>query len=173
MSPRRPRDAGMVTAEIAVALPALVLVLAVSVWAVRIASIQVACTDAARSGARAAARGEPLPAVRAMVARALPPGAQIKISRDAETTRVEIAVPTRPPAASGLPPLLIRAEATAATEPGAAHQPATEPHEAAIEPGASMNQRPEPPQTSNRSPRPLPGRSRRSRFIRDGPNRRS
>ncbi|MEU6034400.1 TadE family type IV pilus minor pilin [Actinomadura sp. NPDC047616] len=112
----------MVTAEIAVALPALVLVLVTSLWAVRIASTQVACTDAARSGARAAARGEPLPAVRAVVARALPPGAQIRISRNVETTRVDVAVPTRPPAVSGLPALLIRAHATAATEPGAHRQ---------------------------------------------------
>ncbi|GAA4086801.1 TadE family type IV pilus minor pilin [Actinomadura miaoliensis] len=114
----------MVTAEIAVALPALVLVLVTSLWAVRIASTQVACTDAARSGARAAARGEPLPAVRAVVARALPPGAQIRISRNVETTRVDVAVPTRPPAVSGLPALLIRTHATAATEPGAHSQTA-------------------------------------------------
>jgi hypothetical protein len=123
MSARRPQDGGMVTAEIAVALPALVLVLAVSLWAIRIASTQVACTDAARSGARAAARGEPLPAVRAAVARALPPGARISISRTRETTRVDVAVPAHPPTASGLPPLLIRAHATAATEPASTTDP--------------------------------------------------
>jgi hypothetical protein len=118
----------MVTAEIAVALPALVLVLAVALWAVRIASTQAACTDVARSGARAAARGESLPAVRTRIAQALPPGARVEVERDGETSTVKIVVSVRPPAAGGLPPLLIKTHATAATEPGAA---ATEPGPAA------------------------------------------
>jgi hypothetical protein len=127
MSTRRRGDRGMVTAEVAVALPALVLVLAVALWAVKIAATQVTCTDAARSGARAAARGESLPAVRTRVAQALPPGARIEVQRDGETTRVEIVVSIPAPIASGLPSLLVKAHATAATEPGAADASATAP----------------------------------------------
>ncbi len=45
-------------AEFAVALPAVVLVLALLLGAARVALAQVGCVDAARAGARAAARGE-------------------------------------------------------------------------------------------------------------------
>lgn len=119
MSAGRRGDRGMVTAEVAVALPALVLVTALLMWGVTAASVQVACTDAARSGVRAAARGEALPAVRAMVVRALPSGAAVRVHRDAATSRVEVSVPVRPPGGAELLPLDVRAEATAPTEPGA------------------------------------------------------
>src|SRR5688500_20233283 len=52
------RDAGMVTAETAVVLPVLLLVLAGAVAAVTVVGAQLRCVDAAREGARAAARGE-------------------------------------------------------------------------------------------------------------------
>jgi hypothetical protein len=113
-------DDGTVTAEIAVALPALVLVTALSMWGVSAVSVQLACTDAARSGARAAARGEALPAVRAMVLRGLPPEAAVDIHRNAHTSRVRINVSVHPPGGADLVPLSIRAHATAITEPGAA-----------------------------------------------------
>ncbi|RSN70161.1 TadE family type IV pilus minor pilin [Actinomadura sp. WAC 06369] len=64
----------MATAEIAVALPALVLVTAIVLWAMAAVSTQLACNDAARTGARAAARGESLAAVRALVTEAVPEG---------------------------------------------------------------------------------------------------
>ncbi|MFI0354413.1 TadE family type IV pilus minor pilin [Actinomadura sp. 9N407] len=116
----------MVTAEIAVALPALVLVTALAMWGITAASVQLACTDAARSGARAAARGEAIPAVRAMVTRALPAGAAVDVRRDAHTSHVEISVPVGPPGGAELLPLVVGAQATALTEPGAAegaHRP--------------------------------------------------
>src|SRR5688500_19315552 len=52
------RDAGMVTAETAVVLPVLLLVLVCAVAAVTVVGAQLRCVDAAREGARAAARGE-------------------------------------------------------------------------------------------------------------------
>ena len=116
------RDQGMVTAEIAVALPALVLVSGLCIWGVVAASTKIACTDAARSAARAAARGEPLSMVRARVVRTLPTGASVQVHRDAHSTRVEIAAPVEGPAGAGLPPLVIRVRATAVTEPGAGGQ---------------------------------------------------
>jgi hypothetical protein len=112
------RQRGMVTAEIAVALPALVLVTAISIWGVTAASIQLECTDAARSGARAAARGESMNAVRALVIRSIPAGASVHIHRDAQSSRVEITAPVEAPAGADLPPLMVRVHATAITEPG-------------------------------------------------------
>ena len=61
MQRRRPSDAGYATVEAALAIPSLVL------FAVALASVltgvatQIRCVDAARLGARAAARGEPAP----------------------------------------------------------------------------------------------------------------
>jgi hypothetical protein len=52
------RDRGMVTAELAVSLLSLLLVTAVLLWAVGLAGLRLRCSEAARAGARAAARGE-------------------------------------------------------------------------------------------------------------------
>ncbi|MCW2904709.1 MAG: hypothetical protein JWO67_6974 [Streptosporangiaceae bacterium] len=112
------RDRGSATAEIAVALPALVLVTVAAIWGVTVASADVRCVDAVRLGARAAARGEPLPAVRTVVAQAAPEGATVGVDRSAGQTRVEVTVAVRAPILSGLPALTLRAHAVAATEPG-------------------------------------------------------
>jgi hypothetical protein len=111
-------ERGSVTAEIAVALPALVLVIAVALWGVSAATAQVACVDAARAGARAAARGEPLPAVRAAVIRSAPGGARVTTSRAGDLVEVEVSVELHAPALSRLPPLVVREHAVAAAEPG-------------------------------------------------------
>ncbi|MGN6303106.1 MAG: Rv3654c family TadE-like protein [Angustibacter sp.] len=65
MADRRPRraagardDRGVVTAELAVALPAVALSAAAVVAVGQVALAQVDCVDAARAGARAAARGD-------------------------------------------------------------------------------------------------------------------
>jgi Flp pilus assembly protein TadG len=55
-------ERGMVTAETAVVLPVLLLVLAGAVAAVTVVGAQMRCVDAAREAARAAARGEPVDA---------------------------------------------------------------------------------------------------------------
>jgi len=54
-----PADRGSVTAELAVALPAVGLVLATCVWGLGVAAEQVRLQDRAGLAARAAARGEP------------------------------------------------------------------------------------------------------------------
>ncbi|MUN38073.1 TadE family type IV pilus minor pilin [Actinomadura litoris] len=115
----------MATAEIAVALPTLVLITALALWGVLAASVQLTCVDAARAGARAAARGEPLAAVRALIVEAVPAGASVEVRRDAATVQVDISAPVQAPAASRLPPLVIHAHATAATEPGALEEATT------------------------------------------------
>jgi hypothetical protein len=53
-----------VTAELAVAMPAVTVVLAAVLAVGQAVLAQVACLDAARAGARAAARGDALEAVR-------------------------------------------------------------------------------------------------------------
>ncbi len=69
----------MVTAEIAVALPALVLVLTLGLGAVGAVVDHLRCVDAARTGARLLARGEPVDEVREEVARQSPNGARISL----------------------------------------------------------------------------------------------
>lgn len=108
---------GSVTAETAVAFPALVIVLAVALWGVSAAAAQVACVDAARAGARAAARGEPESEVRAAVLRAAPPRAHVSLSHDPLTTRVVVQAVARPPLKGLFPALKLGARAVAATEP--------------------------------------------------------
>ncbi len=115
---RIPADRGSTTVEIAVALPALVLVLVIAVWGVKAAGDQVACVDAVRAGARAAARGEDLTAVRNAGAKAAPPGARIDISRGPDTTDVTIDLAVRPPTGTPLPALILHEHAEALSEPG-------------------------------------------------------
>ena len=111
----------MVTAEIALALPVLVLLLAVALGGIRYGIDQVRCLDAARAGARAAARGDSPAAVVELARRAAPTGAGVDVSTTAGLERVEVSAPTPslagPLAAAGvLPPP--RAAAVAQAEPG-------------------------------------------------------
>ncbi|MEU7893632.1 TadE family type IV pilus minor pilin [Nonomuraea sp. NPDC049152] len=108
------------TAETAAVLPALMVVLAAALWAVTVVNIHLRCVDAARTGARAAARGEPLAQVRERIKAVAPRGAHVEIARGAEITRVDITTQARPPWASALPPVEVKASAVTATEPGAA-----------------------------------------------------
>ncbi|WP_433178472.1 TadE family type IV pilus minor pilin [Actinoallomurus sp. CA-150999] len=105
------------TAETAVAFPALVLILATAMWGVSAAAAQVACVDAARAGARAAARGEPMSEVRAAARSAAPSGASVWIHRDSRITRVVVRATVSPPVRSLFPPLKLRAQVATATEP--------------------------------------------------------
>ena len=88
------RDAGMVTAELAVAIPAVVLVLAVCLAGLGAVIDQVRCVDAARLGARAAARGDSPARVRALTARAAPQGAQVSIGSAGGAVRVVVTATT-------------------------------------------------------------------------------
>jgi len=110
-------EAGMVTAETAVVLPVLVFVLAAALAAVSVVTAQLRCTDAAREGARAAARGESGAAVREISAASAPESSVVSVNQDEETVTVEVsaAVPLFP----GLgPSITVSDTATAALEPG-------------------------------------------------------
>ena len=76
----RPGERGAATAELAVALPSLVIVLAVSLAAIDLGVSQVRCVDAARVGARLLARGDtPLQAL-AEARAAAPAGARVRVA---------------------------------------------------------------------------------------------
>lgn len=112
----------MVTAEMAVVLPVLVLVLVAALGGIAVVTAQLRCTDAAREGARAAARGESEAAVREIAGSSAPDGAAISVTLGAEhaVVRVSGSVPLIPGVG---PALAVSAEATAATEPGVAGRP--------------------------------------------------
>lgn len=117
IGPRNPRDAGMVTAEAAVVLPVLVFVLAAALAAVSVVTAQMRCADAAREGARAAARGESDAAVRQIANSAAPSGSSISVARDADTATVEVRAGVELLPGLG-PSIAVSDSATAALEPG-------------------------------------------------------
>lgn len=101
----------MATAEFAVVLPAIVLVLALSLGALGLAWDQIRCVDAARAGARAASRGDSAGAVLLVAGRAAPAGAQV--SMGAAGGLVQVSVVSRPRVAANLLPAWLRASSTA------------------------------------------------------------
>ncbi|MFF3451279.1 TadE family type IV pilus minor pilin [Streptomyces sp. NPDC002667] len=100
--PAPPRDAGFVTAEAAVVLPSLVLVGMALVWALLAASAQIQCVDAARAGARSAARQDRSEVVLATARRAAPSGAKVTVGREGDLVRVTVVARTPGPAALSL-----------------------------------------------------------------------
>ena len=90
-------DRGTATAELAVVLPAVVLLAASGVWAVAAAAAQLRCVDAAGTGARALARGETTAAVSLAVAEVAPAGAAVSVSRTGELAVVEVRMTVRLP----------------------------------------------------------------------------
>lgn len=101
----------MATAEFAVVLPAVVLVLALSLGALGLAWDQIRCVDAARAGARAASRGDSAGAVNLAASRAAPSGAQVVMDAGGELVRVTVV--SRPRVAANLLPAWLRASSTA------------------------------------------------------------
>jgi len=88
-------DSGMVTAETAVVLPVFVLVLAVMVAVVGYSVDSIRVIDAAKSGARLAARGEPIEVVRQQAEEEAPDGASVYVSFDDDEVRVSVVSPGR------------------------------------------------------------------------------
>ncbi len=111
----------MATAEFAVVLPAVVLVLALSLGALGLAWDQVRCVDAAQTGARAASRGDSAGAVILAARRAAPSGATVSTVTSGDVVRVSVV--SRPRVAASLLPEWLRASATAS----AAREPSDPP----------------------------------------------
>ncbi|WP_435856551.1 TadE family type IV pilus minor pilin [Streptomyces parvus] len=106
-------DRGAVTAEAAVAIPVLVAFVLALLWALMAAADQIRCVDAARVGARAAARTEPEAAVVDAARDAAPQGARVEVGREGDMWRVRVEAPTRGP---GVLALTLSAEAAALAE---------------------------------------------------------
>jgi Flp pilus assembly protein TadG len=87
---RREPCAGAVTAETAVALPALVVVIALSLWAVGAVSAQLRCVDAARLAARAVARGDDPGVAVSRAEAAAPPGATVRVAQSSGLVTVQV-----------------------------------------------------------------------------------
>ncbi|WP_051886532.1 TadE family type IV pilus minor pilin [Streptomyces hygroscopicus] len=83
-------DSGFVTAEAAVALPVLALFVLMLIWGLMAASAQLQCVDAARAGARAAARSEPREDAVAAARSAAPRGARVDLWREGDLVRVRV-----------------------------------------------------------------------------------
>jgi TadE-like protein len=116
---RRTRgESGSATAELALALPTLMLIVAVGIWTQSAVALQARCQDAARAGARAAARGDPDGTIRGALGAALPRGAQIGISRDGSqvTVSVRASVPVPGALSSVLEQPSVSGSATAVDE---------------------------------------------------------
>ncbi|GAB3886397.1 TadE family type IV pilus minor pilin [Terrabacter terrigena] len=84
----------MVTAELAVAIPSVVLVLALCLVAVQAAIDQIRCIDAARIASRAAARGDDDGRVRSLAAQAAPSGARVAVTGGGGAARVTVTART-------------------------------------------------------------------------------
>lgn len=112
--PERRSDRGSVTAELAVALPALVLLLAGSLTAVAGVATKLRCVDAAREGALAAARGAD---GEAAARQAAPTGATIEIASDGDTVRATVRAQVWPLGRRG-PGVTVGSDAVSAKEPG-------------------------------------------------------
>ena len=107
----------MVTAETAVVLPVLLLVLAGAVAAVTVVGAQLRCVDAAREGARAAARGDAVAVAQAWARQAAPDGTAVSVTLEGEGVRVVVS--GRVPVLGPVPlDVEVSAEAVARLEPG-------------------------------------------------------
>ena len=112
----RQRDGGMATAELAVVLPTLVVVIAAGLTMVSVVLAQVRCVDAAREAARAVARGEPAGVIRSAAIRAAPAGASVEVGGVDEEVRVTVSA--RAGRVGGLlPTFRVSASAVALREP--------------------------------------------------------
>lgn len=89
--PRRPESqCGAVTAEVAVALPSLILLLALLLGAATAGLTQLRLEEAARAGAREVVRGEPADQVEATVRRLAGPQSRLEVAEQGVWTTVTV-----------------------------------------------------------------------------------
>ncbi|GAB2766521.1 hypothetical protein GCM10027039_29550 [Terrabacter koreensis] len=106
----------MVTAELAVAIPSVVLVLALCLVAVNAAVDQIRCIDAARIAGRAAARGDDAARIRSLAEQAAPSGARVAVVGAGGSVRVTVSARTG--GWGGLPGWELEASAETPVEAG-------------------------------------------------------
>lgn len=112
--PGRAADRGSATAELAVGLPALLVLLFAGLVAVGAVTTKLRCVDAARDAVLAAARGEPGTAAGR---RAAPSGADVSVTVHGDTVTATVRAPV-PLLGGHLPGRWVDASAVAAVEPG-------------------------------------------------------
>ncbi len=114
-------DRGSVTAETAVLLPALSLLVVLLLWTARVAADQLGAQDAARVAARAAARGETAAEIERLARSVAPPGSRVVVTGPADLVRVRVMVDVRPVGGplGWLPSITVTGAAVAAGEPTA------------------------------------------------------
>ena len=117
---RHRASSGFVTAEFAVSFPVIAVILTLALSAVGAAAAEVRCVDAARTGARALARGETPAAAEAAARAAAPPGARIRVIRRGSEIRVEVSgrAPLLGPIAGRRWTVPVAGSAAAEAEPG-------------------------------------------------------
>jgi hypothetical protein len=111
-------DEGMVTAEMAVVLPALAVLVVFALWSVTAVTAQLRCVDAARIAARAMARGDSTAASMAPAQAVAPAGARFVISRSGDLVEVDVRLTARLPGpwSGRLPGLSLSGRAVAPVE---------------------------------------------------------
>lgn len=114
MSQQRRAQRGMVTAELAMAVMAAIIVLVVMCWTVAIAVLQLRCMDTAAEVARQAARGDHRAARRALDD--APAGAHVTITTTGDRVVVEVSVSARP-GGLRIPAVELHAQAETLREP--------------------------------------------------------
>jgi hypothetical protein len=117
---RAQSEDGAVTAETAIVLPVLVVLLVAGLWAVGVVVANIRCVDAARDAARAVARGEPTEVAQAIAERSAPRGAEVGISHDGPDVHVVVTAAAELDWAllDGLPSAQVEGRATVRSEPG-------------------------------------------------------
>lgn len=90
MGKHRTSDRGSVTAELAVTLPALTAILALLLVGAVVGVTQLRLEEAARAGARAAARGEASAAVVSTAQRIAGPASEVDVSQGSHWSRVRV-----------------------------------------------------------------------------------
>lgn len=103
------------TAELAILMPAVVLMLVAVLSAGTAAVAQLRCVDAARTGARLAARSEPGAEVREAVQTEAPARARVEIATAGRLVTVRVGAQVQLPL-PGRPSLGVRATSTARLE---------------------------------------------------------
>jgi len=112
-------DAGMVTAELAVALPTLLLAGALSLAGLQVAAAQLRCLDAAGVAARLAARGEVAADVDSAATAAGPAEARVTVARNGDVVSAAVVAPVHLLGLGGLlPTFRVAASAAEPVEPG-------------------------------------------------------
>lgn len=113
---RAPSDRGSVTAELAIGLTGVAVVLVALLTTVTAAQAQLQVVDAAGAGARAAARGESHAEVAEIARRLAGPSAVTAVRLTGATATVEVSARVRMPL-PGAPGLTVRGRAVTPAEP--------------------------------------------------------